>query len=164
MSCSTRPDVAGAATHCPGCGRPGRLVTRITVKAMVRPEALEHLKAAEHRFCASASCSVVYFGVDETLDVTAIVVPVFQKEPAGDRRVCYCLEIGEADLRQEILKAATPTAADRITTLVQAGRCACEVKNPQGSCCLGNVVEAAKDAKAALDLAPRRSAAASTRG
>ncbi|MCK9905406.1 hypothetical protein MXD63_36140, partial [Frankia sp. Cpl3] len=28
---------------------------------------------------------------------------------------------------------------DRIKTQVQAGRCACEIHNPQGTCCLGNV-------------------------
>jgi len=39
---------------------------------------------------------------------------------------------------------------DRITALVRAGRCECEVKNPQGSCCLGNLAAIAKSATAAL--------------
>jgi hypothetical protein len=29
--------------------------------------------------------------------------------------------------------------AERITTKVQAGNCSCEVKNPSGKCCLGDV-------------------------
>ena len=37
------------------------------------------------------------------------------------------------------------------TALVAADRCACEVKNPQGSCCLGNVAEATKSARATLE-------------
>jgi hypothetical protein len=28
---------------------------------------------------------------------------------------------------------------------VKAGNCACEVKNPSGKCCLGDVMRAAKD-------------------
>jgi len=30
---------------------------------------------------------------------------------------------------------------------VKAGRCACEVKNPSGACCLGEVNKAVKDAR-----------------
>ena len=66
-------------------------------------------------------------------------MPVFQKEPAGERTVCYCFGLIESDLRREIDQSATSTAAERITALVKADRCACEVKNPQGTCCLGNV-------------------------
>ncbi len=37
------------------------------------------------------------------------------------------------------------TVAERITTEVKAGHCACEVKNPSGKCCLGDVTRAAND-------------------
>jgi hypothetical protein len=36
---------------------------------------------------------------------------------------------------------------ERITGEVEAGRCACEVKNPSGACCLGEVNKAVKEAK-----------------
>lgn len=70
-----------------------------------------------------------------------VAVPVFQKEPAGNRTVCYCFAVSEVDLHREIAETGRSTAADRITDHVKAGRCACEIKNPQGSCCLGNVVQ-----------------------
>jgi hypothetical protein len=160
-SCCTVGSGAPTPTHCPQCGRPGRLVDRITVKAMLRPEALMRLSAPEHGFCATPECPVVYFGIDEAFDREEIVVPVFQKEPAGERTVCYCFGIGEGDVRRELLETGRSTALDRITTLVKAERCACEVKNPQGTCCLGNVATAMKAAKAALGVgaeAPRRHA------
>ncbi len=141
-------------TRCPACGRPGRLVERITVKAMLRPEALMRVSAPEHRFCATPKCPVVYFGIEEAFDRKEIVVPVFQKEPAGERTVCYCFGIGEGDLRRELLETGRSTASERISALVKADRCACEVKNPQGSCCLGNVAAAAKAEKAALGSGP----------
>ncbi len=120
------------------------------MKAMLRPEALMRLSAPEHRFCATPECPVVYFGIDEVFDREEIVVPLFQKEPAGYRPVCYCFGIGEHHLRRELVETGRSTAAARITALVKADRCACEVKNPQGSCCLGNVAAATKAAKAAL--------------
>jgi hypothetical protein len=142
-------------TLCPACGKPGRLVDRITVKAMLRPEPLMRLSAPEHRFCATPECPVVYFGIEEVFAREKIGVPVFQKEPAGDRTVCYCFGIREGDLRRELLETGRSMASDHITELVKADCCACEVKNPQGSCCLGNVAAATKAAKAALGSGQR---------
>jgi hypothetical protein len=119
-------------------------VDRITVKALLRPEALARLTAPAHRFCPTASCSVVYFGDGETFARGEVALPVFQKEAAGDRTLCYCFAISEGDLRRELVETARTTAAKRIAEHVRAGRCACEVRNPQGSCCLGNVVAAAE--------------------
>jgi len=124
-------------------------VKRITVKAMLRPESLARLSAPEHRFCPAPSCPVVYFGLDEIFDREEIVVPVFQKERPGERPVCYCFGIDETDIRREFEQTGRSTVAERIAVLVKAGRCACEVKNPQGSCCLGNVAAATTAAKAA---------------
>jgi hypothetical protein len=91
----------------------------------------------------------VYFGTGEVFDREEIVVPVFQKEPEGDRIVCYCFAVTEGDIRREIAETGRAEAAERITALVRAERCACEVKNPQGSCCLGNVVATARAAATA---------------
>jgi Zinc binding domain len=130
--------------RCPSCGRPGQPVEPITVKALLRPEALARLSAPAHRFCPTPSCPAVYFGEEETFRREDVAVAVFQKEPAGNRTVCYCFAVSEADLRREIDETGGSTAAGRITDHVRAGRCACEIKNPQGSCCLGNVAVAEK--------------------
>ena len=141
------PGGAGPA-RCAECGQPGRTVDPITVKALLRSEALARLSAPVHRFCPTPSCPVVYFGEGEAFDREEIAVPVFQKQPPGDRTVCYCFAIREADLRHEIAETGRSTAAQRITEHVKAGRCACEVRNPQGSCCLGNVATVVKALKA----------------
>jgi hypothetical protein len=159
--CTVKPAEAVAPTRCLECGRPGRLVDRITVKAMLRPEALMRLAASEHRFCPTPECPVVYFGFDEIFDREEIVVPVFQKEPAGDRTVCYCFGVSESDIRRETAETGRSTAGDRVTALVKAERCACEVKNPQGSCCLGNIAAVTAEARAA-DRAPEAAAARTT--
>lgn len=136
---------------CPSCGHNGRDVEEITLKALLQPEALARLGESAHRFCPSAECPVVYFGRQEAFCKVGVVAPVFQKEAPGDRIVCHCFGIDEATIRQEIEASGLSPSAERIKVLVQAGRCACELRNPQGTCCLGNVAVVVASARAGMD-------------
>jgi hypothetical protein len=149
--CRDARSTAASPSHCPECGRAGRPVKAITVKAMLRPEALMRLSTPDHRFCSTPACAVVYFGTGEVFRREEIVVPVSHKEPRGNRTVCYCFAVTESEIRRDLVRTGRATAGDRITALVKAARCACEVKNPEGSCCLGNVAAATKAIKAELD-------------
>jgi hypothetical protein len=113
-------------------------VQRITLKALLRPAALERLSPMEHRFCATPACPIVYFGDGGVFDYEDVQVPVFQKSLQGERTVCYCLGISVGLIEREIALGRS-TSVDRIRELVKADRCACEIRNPEGSCCLGNV-------------------------
>ena len=144
--CTVKPAAVAAAMACPACRCPGRTVERITPKALLRSEALMRLSDAPYRFCPTVACGVVYFAAESVFRREDLAVSVFQKEPEGGRTVCYCFGIAEADLRREIAERGTSTAAERITALVKADRCACEVRNPQGTCCLGNVLAVVKAA------------------
>ena len=83
--CRVGEPAVEAPDRCPECGRVGRKLDRITLKALLRPDALARLSAPEHRFCPSASCRLVYFGLGEIFRREDVLVPVFQKEPAGDQ-------------------------------------------------------------------------------
>lgn len=109
------------------------------MKALLRPAALERLAPGNHYFCGSGSCPVVYFGGGAVFRREDVVVPVFQKEAEGQRTVCYCFQIAEDQVRREVEAAGASASAERIKALVQSDRCACEVRNPQGTCCLGNL-------------------------
>ena len=148
--CRIERALAAPPDRCPSCGQAGRAVDPITVKALLRPQALGRLTAPAHRFCPTPSCAVVYFGERETFRLEDVAMPVFQKEPEGDRTLCYCFGVGEADLRREIAETGQSAVAQRISDHVRAGRCACEIKNPQGSCCLGNVIATTKHLLARL--------------
>ncbi len=52
--------------------------------------------------------------------------------------VCYCFRHTVSELRDASAAAASRLMRD-ITDGIQAGQCACELRNPQGTCCLGNV-------------------------
>ena len=62
-----------------------------------------------------------------------------------------CFGVSEGDLRRELVETGRSTVSDRIATLVKADRCACGVKNPQGTGCLGNVATATEMVRATLD-------------
>lgn len=127
------------ARRCGACGTIGRSIGLITLKALLQPAALETLTTEDHYFCGSPACPVVYFGERTVFRREDVLVPVFQKGAEGCRTVCYCLEVAEDQVRGEVEAAGVSPSAERIKKLVQSDRCACEVRNPQGTCCLGNV-------------------------
>src|SRR5260370_26415796 len=59
--------------------------------------------------------------------------------------ICYCFGFTRQDIWEEIRSTGKSTVAKRITAEVEAGRCAYEIKNPSGKCCLGDVTRTAKD-------------------
>jgi hypothetical protein len=77
-----------------------------------------------------------------TPDKHDLEVRVGQKESADPIPVCYCFDISVTDLRKSITAAGETDIPAMITAQIRAGHCACEVKNPQGSCRLGNVSKA----------------------
>jgi Zinc binding domain len=141
--CPEKPADGSAAWRCPRSGCPGRAVDRQTIKALLTEAALVRLLPGEYRFCSDADCEVVYFGADHLCFTTDDVrVWVWQKRPFGDRQVCYCFGESEASIRAEIEAHGHSSATERIRAHIAAGRCACEVRNPRGSCCLGDVIAA----------------------
>jgi bacterioferritin-associated ferredoxin len=161
--CSINTTEAAARAACPKCGRPGRTVERVTLKALLHSKALARLEGAAHRFCPTPDCPIVYFGSAEIFGREDLAVPVFQKEPAGDRTVCYCFGITESEIRREVAEHGQSTASERVGVLVKMDRCACELRNPQGSCCLGNIA-AVMRALLAEDLGSRPELAVRTAG
>jgi len=108
------------------------------------------VSGSPYRFCRDPACEVVYFnGTDQVFVADDLRVPVWQKEPAGARMLCYCFGENEADMRREIVEFGTSQAVERIRAHITAGRCACELRNPRGACCLGDVVSAVKRVEAA---------------
>jgi hypothetical protein len=125
---------------CPKCGQTGKPVEGQTVKSLLSVS-LREIKEVQYLFCRTQSCPVVYYSSDgeQAFTVQEIREKVYQKEPeAEDVFVCYCFRhtVGE-------LRTAPPgghvAIVDNINTGINAGQCACDLRNPQGSCCLGNV-------------------------
>lgn len=144
--CASSGCSSSDAIRCPVSGTRGSAVELQTVKAMLTEVALrEATAAAAHRFCPDPACDIVYFAEDgRTYSKVDVRVPVWQKEPAGARVVCYCFGENESDIRSEIEINGRSDAVERVKAHINAGRCACEVRNPRGTCCLGDVGAAVK--------------------
>ncbi len=140
-----------AAWFCPVSGTRGAPVDLQTVKALLTETALARVGSSAHRFCPEPSCEVVYFDADGACYRKGDVrVPVWQKEPFGHRMVCYCFGESEDSIRAEMTTTGQSHAVERVRGHITAGRCACELRNPRGVCCLGDLTAATKRIETAL--------------
>ncbi len=136
---------------CPECGHKGRSVELITLKSLLRPEALALLEpSALYRFCPAAGCVVVYYAAEPDGRYVAedLKVRVGLKVEGAPRPVCYCFGHTRESVQEEVRATGCSTAVETISAHIRAGRCGCEVNNPSGTCCLGEVRQAAKEALA----------------
>lgn len=128
------------AVTCALCGERARKVPRQTVQAMISVS-LRSIKDGDYYFCRTTTCPMVYFSADGSSQFTTIQVreQVYQKEPANPNvKVCYCFQhtLGEI---QTAPRASQDAIIADINAGIQAEQCACDLRNPQGTCCLGNV-------------------------
>ena len=125
---------------CAACGAAGRPVEALTVKALLTESALAHYEHVSYRFCPSVTCAVVYFSEGgPTFTTNEVRERVWQKAPPGHRTFCYCFGENEADIAREIDETGQSGAVQRVRSHIAAKRCACEVRNPRGTCCLSDL-------------------------
>lgn len=131
---------------CPACGAKGAPVSIQTVQALAAIS-LRCLPSTSYQFCHTPHCPVVYYCTDnaQTLTVDQVRERVYQKETGQpDVYICYCFQYRAGDLQRATVAENEAIIAD-IRAGIAAGQCACELRNPQGSCCLGNVYRALRD-------------------
>ncbi len=148
-------------THalCLAAGKRGKPVPLVTLRSLVLPEHAAVVEGREWFFCCLPDCEVVYFTHDgQTLEKNALRVRVGLKERVAPLSVCYCFGHTVESIREEIEKTGRSTVGASIREKVEAGVCSCEVLNPKGACCLGDVNEVAKEAIASIGV-PRAEAA-----
>lgn len=97
----------------------------------------------DYRLCRDLECPTVYYGdqgarygVDDMH-----VAPGF-KISGPEGLVCYCFMHSRGEIETELRTDGETTVPQRITAEIKAGNCACEVRNPAGRCCLGEVNQA----------------------
>ena len=83
----------------------------------------------------------MYFSPEhhEHFTVTDLRVVVYQKaRDDAATPVCYCFGHSVGDTR-DATHADLQAVIDDITQGIRQDQCACDLRNPQGACCLGNV-------------------------
>jgi hypothetical protein len=150
-SCGCSPEAGSAtcdelrvlsreATACPTNGRIGKAIDTQTVKSMLALP-LTELHSGQYYFCKESGCPTVYYNMDgQTFIESNLRERVYQKNPADDTvKVCYCFQHTPESIREELDLSGKTTVVASITDGIQLEQCACHIRNPQGSCCLGNV-------------------------
>lgn len=132
---------------CPVSNWKSKKVDLLTVRSLVRQLPLGMPQSAYY-FCEDPECDVVYFPSNPKASLFLrkdLLVRVWAKERDDSVPVCYCFGFTRQDLWNEMRRKGRSTVAERIMAEVKAGNCACEVKNPRGKCCLGDVAQIGKD-------------------
>jgi len=150
-ACSV-PAAEADASHCPVSGTKGQRVDLITVKALLNASALRRLDGRSYRFCPAPECPVVYFdtAAGSIFRKEDLTVRVGQKEKGDSSLICYCFGFTLGNIRRDLATRGKTDIPALVRAEVKAGHCACEVKNPQGNCCLGNIAKATKAIEAEI--------------
>lgn len=136
-------------TNCPESKTTGKRVERITLESLLLPEYQSHIGSGQWFFCPAPGCEVVYFDEEgHRLDKSALSVRVGTKESQAPRPVCYCFGHSFEEIQEEVAATGTSKIPDSITEKCRQGLHECERKNPQGTCCLGNVRAVLREAQA----------------
>ena len=150
-NCCT-PQPKGKAA-CPKCGQKAKGVLPKTLDALLTPEVKKRLDCLDgFYYCKTPSCEVVYFKSDTFLTQKDVSVVVGLKEGAAPATVCYCFGWSKEKIKEQLENNGETNALEDIKAKMEDPGCSCEVLNPSGGCCLGDVTKAIKEIKEELGV------------
>ena len=137
----TEITLAPPRAECPVSKTVSRKVQLRTLEHLLKVEKVGEIQDVQYYYCADSNCNIVYFS-NETVSyftVDDVSVKVLSKDKGNDVDVCYCFNWNRARIKEELAGTGKSTASLQIAKEVKAGNCACDIKNPKGECCLGDV-------------------------
>lgn len=125
------------APKCPGNGMRGRAVEWRTVAALTTGPVPPR---RDFWLCLDRDCDIVYFSENgHYLGTGELRFEAGIKSASPEAFLCYCFLHRRREFLSERLRAGGSTLVSQIATAVKAGNCACDVRNPTGRCCLGEI-------------------------
>lgn len=128
--------------NCPVCGQRGKPVNTQTIKGVLSTT-LEIIQPDNpYLYCRTEDCRVVYFHKDgeQIIEASDLRVKVYHKSPGeGQTPICFCFDHSVGDLKQDYLETQGKKIVDQINLGIKKEQCGCDIRNPEGVCCLGNV-------------------------
>ena len=157
-SCSTESEAHNCCTPqpkgkvaCPQCGEKAKGVLGKTFEALVTDETKAKFSCFDgFYYCKTSTCKVVYFRNNEILTQDDMNVIVGLKEGAKPATVCYCFEWTKEKIKAELEATGETKALEDIKAKMENPGCSCEILNPSGGCCLGDVGKAIKEIQKAV--------------
>ena len=133
---------------CPRCGVEAKGVLAKTLDALLVDEVKEDNRSLEGwHFCKTATCEVIYFKGTLVLDQADVGIEVGCKAWASPFVVCYCFGWSREKIKDEISREGKSIVQSDIKTKMAEVGCSCEILNPSGGCCLGDVAQVVKEIK-----------------
>ena len=143
--CSVQPK---GKLSCPKCQLLAKGVLSKTVEHLLTEEAKSKLSCFEgFHFCQTPTCEVIYFRNERIVTQKEMSVVVGHKEGATPATICYCFEWTKEKIKAEIDATGDSTALDDIKEKMERVGCSCDILNPSGGCCLGDVGKMIKEIK-----------------
>ncbi len=137
---------------CAECGEIGRTVARQTVVHHVKSEKLSSVGDEEYKFCSSENCAVVYYAASgQTFRIDDLRESVTSKTTGDARPLCYCFGFTEGFARQEIARTGESSVSRQVSRFIKEKLCSCEIRNPSGVCCLGEINKTLKRLASQID-------------
>jgi len=140
----------GVPPVCPMNEQVVKPVGRITVESLVKPEIKSQLLPQPYYFCNAPDCDTVYVSAlgDHLITKDQLSVRVGIKEKDDPIPICYCFNFDRQAIQEDFRNKGSTEILKIITARVKAGECQCEMANPSGTCCLGDISRAVKQADA----------------
>lgn len=141
------------AELCPVSATAGHKVKQVTLGNHLRPEHWRWAREDGFYFCSAPTCPVIYFhnsaGVYFTQEEIRTRVGIKAGPPPVP--VCYCMNVTEAQIVEEIQVKRCCTSLEDIKNYTQArtGKL-CHVTNPAGKCCGKHVTAVIEQALAGV--------------
>lgn len=134
---------------CPSCGERAKGVLAKTLAHLLTDAAKSKLECFDgFYYCKTPSCKTVYFKDDTILTQEDVSVVVGLKEGASPATVCYCFGWTKEKIRVQIEENGKTEALEDIKAKMEDPGCSCEILNPSGGCCLGEVGKAIREIEA----------------
>ena len=126
---------------CPVCGERGRPVKSLTIRSLMRENSPAYHKISDGFLCANLEDPIVHFFPEMAMaiDKAELTVRVGLKEMEEPITVCYCFQHTKSDIELDFAENGRSTIEEDIRQKVQTKQCSCEIMNPTGRCCLGDV-------------------------
>ncbi|KAF0194360.1 MAG: hypothetical protein FD169_1829 [Bacillota bacterium] len=137
--------VGSELVRCPKCQSVGQSVSSVTVRHMVL-EGLRVVSDEEYSLCLNEGCDVVYYsGLDTLYRKDQVRVPVWFKNDASPRYICYCNKVTVEQLEDAVRNKGARTLRDlvKVTAVMKNGDC--ERQNPTGKCCSTAIMKIVHD-------------------
>lgn len=90
-----------------------------------------------HYLCPKEGCDVVYYNLDTntTFDVNQVKVPIWYKNDASPKYICYCNQVTEKQIIDAVVNKDAKSIKDVLKLTGAMKNANCEINNPTGKCC-----------------------------